>query len=407
MQFFSVRSPNLQNFANFRILQHRTQSTFRSYKRAPLTHKTKPLNTVCAHYALSSVIFFCLNKYTINMKIVFCGGGTAGHVTPNLALIDLLPNDTCYYIGTNGMEKELTQRYVESGKIAQFCEISATKLQRKFTLKNLLLPFYLLKSVRQAKKHLKALQPDLVFSKGGYVGLPVVMAAKSLKIPTMIHESDMSPGLANRISIMYADKFLATYPCHKKAKVVGAIVRQKVLQGSKEKGLAAMQFDGKKPVLLVLGGSLGAKALNQAICACPELADKFDIFVICGKGKSLQCSFVHQAEFVTNIGDVFAATDLCITRAGSNALAELTLAEIPFVAVPLTKCSRGEQVKNAQWFAERGCGMRLEEETLPQKLISAVNSAFDNRNNIRRMQQQQKFLYGTEKVLEEIAEYRK
>lgn len=341
------------------------------------------------------------------MKIVFCGGGTAGHVTPNLALIDLLPNDTCYYIGTNGMERDLTKSYLENGKIAQFCEITATKLQRKFTLKNILLPFYLLKSVREAKKHLKALQPDLVFSKGGYVGLPVVMAAKSLKIPTVIHESDMSPGLANKMCIRYADKFLAAYPCHKKAKVVGAIIRKNVLQGDRQKGLATMKFDGSKPILLVLGGSLGAKALNDAICACPNLAEKYDIFVICGKGKKLQCPFVHQAEFVTNIGDVFAATTLCITRAGSNALAELTLAEIPFVAVPLTKCSRGEQVKNAQWFAERGCGKCIDETGLAEKLTSAVNSVFDNRNNVRRMQQQQKFLYGTDKVLDEIAEYRK
>lgn len=340
------------------------------------------------------------------MKIVFCGGGTAGHVTPNLAIIDLLPNDTNYYVGTNGMEKYLTKSYLESGKITQFCEISATKLQRKFTLKNFLLPFYLINSVKQAKKHLKSIKPDLVFSKGGYVGLPVVMAAKSLKIPTIIHESDMSPGLANKICIKYADKFLAAYPCHKKAKVVGAIVRKNILAGNRQKGLDTMRFDGTKPILLVLGGSLGAKALNDAICACPTLAKKFDIFVICGKGKTLQCPFVHQAEFVTNIGDVFAATTLCLTRAGSNALAELTLAEIPFVAVPLKKCSRGEQIKNAQWFAERGCGIMLDETELPNKLEQTINALFEKRNNIRKMQQQQKFLFGTEKVLEEISEYR-
>lgn len=339
------------------------------------------------------------------MKTVFCGGGTAGHITPNLAIIDLLPNSTNYYIGTNGMEQKLTEPYLKDGKIAEFCQISATKFQRKFTLKNLLLPFSLINSVREAKAHLKRIQPDVVFSKGGYVGLPVVIAARRLKIPTIIHESDMSLGLANKISIHYADKLLATYPCHKKAKVVGAIIRKQAITGSRAEGLATMGFDGQKPILLVMGGSLGAKALNDAVCQNPDLAKQFDIFVICGKGKSLQCNFIHQAEFVRNIGDIFAATTVCITRAGSNSLAELTLAEVPFVAVPLTKCSRGEQIKNARWFAEKGCGLSVSEENLPENLPRYVAKAFDNRYNIQQKQRQNGSLYGTDKVIEEILSY--
>jgi len=340
------------------------------------------------------------------MKTVFCGGGTAGHVTPNLAIIDQLPNSENFYIGTNGMEKKLTEQYLQNGKIAEFCTISATKFQRKLTPKNLLLPFALHKSIKQAKTHLERIRPDVVFSKGGYVGLPVVIAAKRLKIPTIVHESDMSLGLANKISVHYADKLLATYPCHKKAKVVGAIIRKQTFGGNRAQGLTTMGFDGSKPVLLVTGGSLGAKALNDAICQNQNLANKFDIFVICGKGKTLQCDFVHQAEFVPNIGDVFAASTVCLTRAGSNSLAELTLAEVPFVAVPLTKCSRGEQVKNARWFAERGCGLSVSEENLAQNLPRYVSDVFDNRYNIQSKQREQKNLFGTDKVIEEISRYR-
>lgn len=340
------------------------------------------------------------------MKIVFSGGGTAGHVTPNLALIDKLPNEQNYYIGSDGMEKTLTAPYLTDGKIQRYCEISAHKLRRKLTLKNLALPFQLIKSVKQTKKYLKEIKPDVVFSKGGYVGLPVIIAAKKLKIPTIIHESDMSLGLANKISARFADEFLSSFPCDKRAKVVGLLIREEVIKGDRQTGLKTMGFDGKKPVLLVTGGSLGAAALNQAICKNKQLADTFDIFVITGKGKRIDCDFVKQREYVTNIGDLFSAADVCLTRSGSNSLAELTLSQVPFVTVPLTKCSRGEQVKNAQWFTERGCGLQLSEENLEEKLFSAVKTAYENRTAIISKQKQQKELYGTDKTVQEILKFK-
>ena len=340
------------------------------------------------------------------MKIVFSGGGTAGHVTPNLALIDKLQNEQIYYVGTNGMEKALTAPYVDNGKIQQYCEISANKLQRKFTLRNLALPFTLIKSVRQAKRHLRNLNPDVIFSKGGYVGLPVVIAGKQLKIPTVIHESDMSLGLANKICAHFANDFLSAFPCDKRAKVVGLIIRDEILHGNRTKGLLAMGFDGKKPILLVTGGSLGAKALNDAVKNCQKLADRFDIFVITGKNKGFICDHVKQAEYITNMNDILAATDICLTRAGSNTLAELTLAEVPFVTVPLTKQSRGEQIKNAQWFADRGCGLILSEENLADRLDHAINAVYDNRVAYQTKQRAQKHLYGTDKTVEEISKYR-
>ena len=342
------------------------------------------------------------STYTNSMKIVFSGGGTAGHVTPNLAIASKLTNETLYYVGTDGMEKSLVKPYVDSGIITEYAEITANKLRRKLTLSNLALPFQLIKSVKQAKKHLERIRPDVVFSKGGYVGLPVIIAARKLKIPSIIHESDMSLGLANRISKAYATKLLSSFPCDKKAKVIGVIIRDEILRGDRQKGLETMGFDGKKPVLLVMGGSLGASALNEAVTANPSLAETFDVFVITGKGKKNDCEFVHQAEYVNNVGDLFAASDVCLTRAGSNSLAELTLACVPFVTVPLTKCSQGEQVKNAQWFVSRGCGITVSEENLLKTLPDAVKTAYGNRQTIVRKQRQHADLYGTDKAVDEI-----
>ena len=339
------------------------------------------------------------------MKIVFCGGGTAGHVTPNFALMEKLLGNEMHYIGTNGMEKRLVAPYLNNGTIKSYHQITAGKLKRKLTLSNLLLPFTLAKSIRQAKKHLKRLEPDVVFSKGGFVGLPVVIAAKQLKIPTIVHESDMSLGLANKISSWYATKLLTTFPCSKKGQNVGAIVRPSILQGNRQKGLQTMGFDGTKPILLVMGGSLGAGALNDAISNNPQLASTFDIFVITGKGKQIDCNFVHQAEFVDNIADIFSAVDICLTRAGSNSLVELTLANVPFVAVPLTKGSRGEQVKNAKWFADKGCGVFLEESKL-DNLATTLLTIHNNRNQIVAKQKQCAYLNGTDKVVEEILKYK-
>lgn len=341
------------------------------------------------------------------MKIVFSGGGTAGHVTPNLALIDKLQNETIYYVGTDGMEAKLTKPYVDSGKITEYCAISAHKLQRKLTLSNLVLPFQLIKSVKQAKSHLKRIKPDVIFSKGGFVGLPVIIAGKMLKIPTIIHESDMSLGLANKICARFATEFLSAFPCDKRAKVVGLIVRDEIFHGNRQKGLETMGFDGKKPILLVTGGSLGAQALNEAIAKQRRLSDEFDVFVITGKGKQIDCDFVTQREFVSNFNDLLAASSVCLTRAGANTLAELTLAQVPFVTVPLTKCSRGEQVSNAQWFTSRGCGLMINEDSLETKLYSAISAAYDSRNAIMTKQRMSSDLYGTDKTVDVILKYKK
>ena len=168
-----------------------------------------------------------------------------------------------------------------------------------------------------------------------------------------------------------------------------------------------MGFDGRKPVLTVIGGSLGATALNNAILQNKSLSDRFDIFVITGKGKQIHCDFVHQTPFTNNIFDILAATDICLSRAGSNTLAELTLANVPFVCVPLKSQSRGEQIKNAQWYAQQGCCLCLDEQNLPVRVVNALSRAIDNRANIICQQRKvAKQIYGTDRVVEIINNYR-
>lgn len=335
------------------------------------------------------------------MKIVFTGGGTAGHVMPNVALIEQLQEEI-FYIGTNGMEKQLVAPLVKSGKVTEFLQIDACKLKRKFALSNLLVPFRLAKSIAQAKKHLAKIQPDVVFSKGGFVGLPVVVASKMLGIPAIVHESDLSMGLANKISSKFSTT-LSAFPI-KNATRVGAIVRNSIKNGNKKQGLETMGFDGRKPVLTVVGGSLGAQSLVDAICQNSCLAEQFDIFVVTGN-KTVNCNFAHQAQFVHNFGDVLSATDVCLTRAGANALAELTIANVPFVAVPLTKQSRGEQVQNARWFEQQGCGIVLNDSNLQQNLQGAVLCCYNNRHAFVAKQKQLN-IDGTSKVLDYILQHK-
>lgn len=338
------------------------------------------------HYALLEKIL--PSAYTISMKILFTGGGTAGHVTPNIALIELLKDRAqCYYAGTDGMEYSLIKPLVQQGAVRQYFTITAHKLQRRLTPSNLLLPVRLMQSVKQAKEFLRTLRPDVVFSKGGYVGLPVIIAAHKLKIATIIHESDMTMGLANKLSARYADRLLATFPCHPRAEKVGAILRPSLYNGDKCKGRQICGNNDNRPQLLVVGGSLGALQLNQLIKQCaPQLSKRFHIFVITGKDKRIDSPYVHQEQYCTNINDVYKATDICLTRGGSNALAELTALNIPFAVLPLQHCSRGEQVVNAQYFATKGCGVVIEENISPNQLADTLNTLYDNAEQYRTAQ---------------------
>ncbi|MBQ2558153.1 MAG: undecaprenyldiphospho-muramoylpentapeptide beta-N-acetylglucosaminyltransferase [Lachnospiraceae bacterium] len=322
--------------------------------------------------------------------IVLTGGGTAGHVTPNIALIDRLKEEgfEISYIGSKtGIEKEL----IENIGIPYYA-ISSGKLRRYFSMKNFTDPFRVLKGCSEAKKLMKQLKPDVVFSKGGFVSVPVVRAAGKAKIPTVIHESDMTPGLANRLAIRYATKVCCNFTEtleHVKGKGLhtGTPIRKELFSGTKEAGLAYAGFDGNKPVILVVGGSTGAVRVNEAVrAALPKLLPEFDILHLCGKGKmdtSVNGKGYEQREYCDKeMKDVLAMADIVISRAGANAICELLALHKPNLLIPLSaEASRGDQLLNAASFEKQGFSMVMQEsEITPESLTEAVGELYRNRS---------------------------
>lgn len=323
--------------------------------------------------------------------IVLTGGGTAGHVTPNIALIPRL-QELGYqisYIGSyNGIEKKL----IEEMKIPYY-GISSGKLRRYFDVKNFTDPFRVLKGFSEARKLMKELSPDIVFSKGGFVTVPVVLAAQKCKIPAIIHESDMTPGLANKLCIPSAAKVCCNFPetvsCLPEGKAVltGTPIRQELLKGDKVQALNFTGFSAAKPTILIIGGSLGSVAVNNAVRSIlPQLLEKFQVIHLCGKGKldeSLKNTpgYVQYEYIEKELADLFALSDIVISRAGANAICELCALRKPMLLIPLSaNASRGDQILNARSFEKLGYSMVLEEETLQdQLLLDTVNRLYDNR----------------------------
>ncbi len=340
------------------------------------------------------------------MKILFCGGDTAGHVTPNIALIELLhQHATCHYMGTDGMEKSLTAPLCDYGHIQQYHTIPAYKLAHKFSLSHLALPWRLAKSISIATHTISHIMPDVVFAKGGYVSLPAVIASHRLHIPTIVHESDMSLGLSNKISRHYASRMLSTFDNTQHCQGVGAIMRPSIYNGNRQRGLDITGYSGNKPILLVMGGSLGALQLNHLICQCTRLQQVMDIFVITGRGKQLSCD-LHQAQYVTNMADLYACTTMAITRGGANSLIELATLGIPFVTIPLTKQSRGEQVANSKYFVNNGCGKLILGDTNATQVTDMVLELYSNLSH-HKEQCLSMHLDGTTKVADIIMSYDK
>lgn len=325
--------------------------------------------------------------------IVLTGGGTAGHVTPNIALIPRL-QELGYqisYIGSyNGIEKKL----IEEMKIPYY-GISSGKLRRYFDVKNFTDPFRVLKGFSEARKLMKELSPDIVFSKGGFVTVPVVLAAKKCKIPAIIHESDMTPGLANKLCIPSAAKVCCNFPetvsCLPEGKAVltGTPIRQELLKGDKVQALNFTGFSAAKPTILIIGGSLGSVAVNNAVRSIlPQLLEKFQVIHLCGKGKldeSLKNTpgYVQYEYIEKELADLFALSDIVISRAGANAICELCALRKPMLLIPLSaNASRGDQILNARSFERQGYSMVLEEDSLNQKvLLDAIHELYENRES--------------------------
>lgn len=313
-------------------------------------------------------------------KIVMTGGGTAGHVTPNIALLPDLKaaGYEIAYIGSMaGMEKHL----IEDQGITYY-GISSGKLRRYIDIKNLTDPARVIKGYFQARKLLRKLRPDVVFSKGGFVSVPVVLAAKHLHIPVIIHESDITPGLANKIAIPAAYRVCCNFPetlpylPEGKAVLTGSPIRRELLSGDKFSAVSLCGFSVGKPIILIIGGSSGSKVLNDSVRALlDELLVNYQIIHLCGKGY-LDESLVgkkgyKQFEYANEeLRDMFAAADLVISRAGANSICELLALHKPNILVPLSAAvSRGDQILNARSFEKQGFSYVIEEETLSSETL--------------------------------------
>lgn len=325
------------------------------------------------------------------MKIVLTGGGTSGHVTPNIALLEPLKNEgfEVFYIGT---EKGIENTLITQENIP-FYTISAGKLRRYIDIENIKDISRILKGYAQARKILKKLKPDVVFSKGGFVSCPVVWAAKTLKIPVIIHESDITPGLANKLCISCADKICYAFPETKaslpeeKSIYTGLPVRDEITKGDKENGLKLCGFKGDKPVLLLMGGSQGSVFLNKVLREnLSELTKIFDICHLCGKGNIdnnlLNLESYCQFEYSNHeLKDLLACCDMMVTRAGATSLFEIVALKKPALLVPLSrKASRGDQILNAKSFEKQGLTHYIEEESVTKEsFYDEVLSVFQNK----------------------------
>ncbi|MGN0244305.1 MAG: undecaprenyldiphospho-muramoylpentapeptide beta-N-acetylglucosaminyltransferase [Lachnospiraceae bacterium] len=336
-------------------------------------------------------------------RIVLTGGGTAGHVTPNMALIEELKKEDydIHYIGSyEGIEKQL----IADTEVPYYA-IASGKLRRYFDWKNISDPFRVLKGFGQALRLMKKLKPDVLFSKGGFVSVPVVLAAKQCHVPVIIHESDMTPGLANKICIPAASKVCYNFPETKqylpqeKAVLTGSPVRKELFMGDNEKGRQICHFTDEKPVVMIIGGSLGSAVINQAVREqLDDMLEDFQIIHLCGKGKldsSLQdkqgyCQFEYVKSELCNL---FAAADVVISRAGANAINEILTLKIPNILIPLSQsASRGDQILNANSFERQGFSKLILEENLTSEgLLAAVREVYHNRNTyIEAMENAQK-----------------
>lgn len=313
-------------------------------------------------------------------KIVLTGGGSAGHVTPNIALLPALKEagfEITYMGSYDGIEKKLIGDFD-----IPYVGISTGKFRRYLDVKNLTDPFRVIKGFSEARKYLKSNKPDVVFSKGGFVSVPVVRAAASLDIPCIIHESDMTPGLANKLCLSAAQKICCNFPetlkllPADKAVLTGSPIRAELSQGNRLAGLNMCGFSANDPVIMVIGGSLGAANVNKAVRdALPKLLADFQVVHLCGKGKVdnllLNTPRYKQFEYVkTELKDLFAMADIVISRAGANAICELLALKKPNILIPLpASSSRGDQILNARSFEAQGFSIVLNEEDLTPELL--------------------------------------
>ena len=325
-------------------------------------------------------------------KVLLTGGGTAGHVTPNIALIPYLKElgFEIEYMGSyDGIEKKL----IEALGIP-YHGIDSGKLRRYLSVQNLKDPAHIIRGLNEAKKYMKEAKPDVVFSKGGFVSVPVIFAAAANHIPVVLHESDLTPGLANKLCIPKADVICYNFPeteqyLPKKTRSVhtGLPVRDELMAGDKAKGLEICGFTDEKPVLMVIGGSLGSVVVNEAIRnALPDLLKEYQVVHVCGKDKTDESldgtPGYRQFEYVNEeLAHIFAAADIIVSRAGANVIHEILALNKPSILIPLDlNASRGDQILNAESFEKRGFSKVIREADLTKEaLLDTIHDIANNK----------------------------
>jgi UDP-N-acetylglucosamine--N-acetylmuramyl-(pentapeptide) pyrophosphoryl-undecaprenol N-acetylglucosamine transferase len=350
-------------------------------------------------------------------KIIMTGGGSAGHVTPNLALIPRLKelNYEIEYIGTiDGIERKIVE-----GNNIKYHPIASGKLRRYFDVKNFSDPLKVIKGIWQAYDIIKKQKPAIVFSKGGFVAVPVVIGSFFNKVPVIAHESDITPGLANKLSVPYCTKVCVTFPealkklNKNKAILTGTPIRKELLEGSKLLGLKFCGFNDNRPVLFIMGGSLGSKAINDSIRKnLDKIILNFNIIHICGKGNVEDCynnkHNYKQFEYVTEeLPHLMAAADIIVSRAGANSIFEFLALRKPNLLIPLSaKYSRGDQILNAASFEKSGYSMVLQEEEVNEtSLLEKINELYKNRESFIKKMESSNTGNGVDEIVKLIEQY--
>ena len=354
-------------------------------------------------------------------KIVLTGGGTAGHVTPNLALIPRLKADgwEIHYIGAaNSAEEELITQVED----VAFHTVSVGKLRRYFDPKNFSDPFRVINGVRQATGLIHSIKPNIVFSKGGFVSVPVVYGAKLNGVPVVSHESDMTPGLANKLCLPFTSVQCCTFPeavkyARGKGVHTGSPIRPEILKGSKEGGFRRFGLNHSRPVLMVMGGSSGAQAINQVVWQyLPKLSENFQVLHLCGKGNLSPVlegtDNYTQVEYLTEdqeMADAYACADILVSRAGSNSLCEILAVRKPALLIPYPKdASRGDQILNAESFRNQGFSHVLQQEDMtPETLLKNIESLYHDRGVLYEAMATEPTANGIDNVLQQIYKFAK
>ena len=345
-----------------------------------------------------------------NKKIVLTGGGTAGHVMPNVALVPLLTAfDEIHYIGSvGGIEKEIIASHAPN---VIYHDIPCVKLIRAFSLQNATIPFKLFSSISKAKKLLYNISPSVVFSKGGFVSLPVCHGAKNV-CPVVLHESDKSMGLANKLSKSCCEKILTAFDVDfgEKSEWVGTPLRSELFCGNKQTAKRLCGFTSSRPTLLIMGGSLGATAINEVVeNTLDTLINKFNVIHIVGKNnqKNVSAKNYCRIPFSNNINDLYALADFIVCRGGANTLFEVTALHKPALVIPLpTTQSRGDQIENAQYFSSlKTCLVLPQENLTPSSLLLHLNALTNDAETLIENAKKTNNIDGTARIASILSKY--